>query len=135
MTLSFFFLLPMLASAGSALAGLGSALGTGAAAGSAAAGLGSALGSAGGAMSSLGTLGGALGGGAGAAGAAGATGAAGGLSQLGGMLGPLLKQMQGGGQQGAPQAGVQIPGAQHQQADMGPMGQLAALRKQQRLGI
>ena len=116
----FFWLLPMLASAGgTALGSLGTALGTGAAAGSAAAGMGSALGSAG---TALGSLGSAMGGPAAGSGVT-------------GMLGGMMKGLggQGGGGMQAPQ--VNMADAQPK-GMMGPsLEQLVQMRQQKKLGL
>lgn len=116
---AFFWLLPML---GSALSGLGSMVGTGAAAGSAAAGLGS----------TLGTLGSTLGG----AGAAGGAGGALGGSGMMGMLGPLLKGIGGeGGQQGMTAPQVDMAHAQPKQTAIPSIEALAEKRRTQKLGL
>ena len=117
----FFWLLPMLASAGgTALGSLGTALGAGAAAGSTAAGLGSALGSAG---TALGSLGGAMGGPAAGSGVT-------------GMLGDMFKGLSSGGGGGGMQA-PQINMADAQpKGMMGPsLEQLVQMRQQKKLGL
>lgn len=122
---AFFWLLPML---GSALSGLGSMVGTGAAAGSAAAGLGS----------TLGTLGSTLGGAGAAGGAGGALGGAGAVGGSGmmGMLGPLLKGIGGeGGQQGMTAPQVDMAHAQPKQTAIPSIEALAEKRRTQKLGL